>query len=57
MAAPPLLGAVQLTPTVVFPIDVKTLLGAAGTDCNVIGELGVEGVDDPAAVVAMTLKV
>ena len=57
MAAPPLLGAVQLTPTVVFPIDVKTLLGAAGTDCNVIGELESEGVDDPAAVVAMTLKV
>jgi hypothetical protein len=52
-----LFGAVQLTATVVFPIEVITLLGAPGTDCSVNGALDAEGVDDPAAVVATTLKV
>jgi len=33
------------------------LLGAPGTDCSVNGALDAEGVDDPAAVVATTLKV
>lgn len=57
IAAPLLVGALQLTVTLVLPMTPVTLAGAAGTVAGVAALDAVDGLEDPMAFIATTLKV
>ena len=57
IAAPLLVGALQLTVTLVLPMTPVTLDGAPGIVAGVAALDAVDGLEDPMAFIATTLKV